>query len=62
MNPSLKDGLWHQFGAAIDMLESALLACPDDLWHFRSQQQEFWYMAYHCLFWLRGLPHQRHST
>lgn len=49
---ALKTSLWHQFGAAIDMLESAIIACPDDLWHFRSQQQEFWYMAYHCLFWL----------
>jgi hypothetical protein len=34
------------------MLESALVACPDELWHYRSQQQEYWYMAYHCLFWL----------
>jgi hypothetical protein len=47
----LKSSLWLQFGAAIDMFESALVACPDELWHFKSQQQEFWYMAYHCLFW-----------
>jgi hypothetical protein len=31
MNTNLKASLWHQFGAAIDMLESALVACPDDL-------------------------------
>ncbi|GHO70942.1 hypothetical protein KSC_098340 [Ktedonobacter sp. SOSP1-52] len=24
--------LWQQFGAAIDMLENALLACPASLW------------------------------
>jgi hypothetical protein len=37
MDPSLKTSLYHQFGAAIDMLESALVACPYELWHFRSQ-------------------------
>ena len=44
--------IWQQFGAAIDMLENALLACPDELWSDRSQQLEFWYVAYHTLFWL----------
>ena len=27
--------LWQQFGAAIDTLENALLACPDSLWNER---------------------------
>jgi hypothetical protein len=31
MNTSLKSDLYHQFGAASDMLESALVACPEDL-------------------------------
>ena len=26
--------------------------CPDDLWSDRSQRPEFWYLAYHTLFWL----------
>lgn len=52
MNSLIKTSLWHQLGAAIDMFESALIACPDELWHFRSQQEEFWYIGYHCLFWL----------
>ncbi len=52
MDSNLKSSLWHQLGAAIDMLERALTACPDELWHFRSQQEEFWYIGYHCLFWL----------
>ncbi len=51
---------WQQFGAAIDMLENALRACPDGLWRDRlwdhpSEQPEssqFWYIAYHALFWL----------
>jgi hypothetical protein len=45
-------GLWHQFGAAIDMLENALIACPDRLWNDRSRRPEFWYLVYHTLFWL----------
>lgn len=28
----MKEALWQQFGASIDMLENALLACPDELW------------------------------
>jgi hypothetical protein len=44
--------MWSQLGAAIDMLDSAVLACPEDLWRDRSKQPEFWYTAYHTLFWL----------
>ena len=44
--------LWRQFGAAIDMLENALLACPDELWSDRSRRPEFWYLVYHTLFFL----------
>jgi hypothetical protein len=44
--------LWQQFGAAIDMLENALLACPDELWSDRSRRPEFWYIVYHTLFFL----------
>lgn len=47
-----KTGVWKQFGAAIDMLENAMHACPDALWRDRSRRPEFWYLAYHTLFWL----------
>jgi hypothetical protein len=60
MEPGLKTDLWQQFGASIDMLDGALRACPDPLWRVRlwgenSQRPdlaEFWYIAYHTLFWL----------
>jgi hypothetical protein len=44
--------LWQQFGAAIDMLENAMLACPEELWSDRSERPEFWYVVYHTLFFL----------
>lgn len=52
--------LWKQFGAAIDMLDDAVVACPDSLWRqplwrdpsVPSQRAEFWYIVYHALFWL----------
>ena len=44
--------IWQQFGAAIDMLENALLACPEELWSDRSRRPEFWYVVYHTLFFL----------
>ncbi|MBI1801372.1 MAG: DinB family protein [Chloroflexi bacterium] len=52
MDTIWKTIIWSQFGAAIDMLDNALLACPDALWSDRSQQNEYWYVAYHALFWL----------
>jgi len=47
-----RTGIWHQFGAAIDMLDNAILACPEELWGDRTQDQEYWYVTYHALFWL----------
>jgi DinB family protein len=52
--------VWKQFGAAIDMLDDVLVACPDSLWRQSvwpdpsapSERAEFWYVAYHTLFWL----------
>lgn len=44
--------VWRQFGAAIDMLENAIDACPDEVWGDRARRPEFWYLAYHTLFFL----------
>jgi len=52
VNINLRAILWQQFGAAIDMLENAIVACPEQLWGDRSQQPEFWYVVYHTLFFL----------
>lgn len=60
MDDNLKTAIWNQFGSAIDMLENALRACPDELWQvyvsndrtMPPEFSEFWYVAYHTLFWL----------
>ena len=52
METLLKEIIWRQFGAAIDMLENAIVACPEALWSDRSQRPEFWYVVFHTLFWL----------
>jgi hypothetical protein len=53
--------IWQQFGAAIDDLDNAVRACPDELWRDRLWEDpahqhfflpEFWYIVYHTLFWL----------
>jgi DinB superfamily len=61
------DTLWttslqKQLLATIDMVENALQACPNELWQAhilgeqppesKPQYSEFWYVLYHCLFWL----------
>jgi hypothetical protein len=58
--PIWNTALLRQFGAAIAMLENAITACPDDLWQARIHSEdtdhsgfgEFWYVAYHTIFWL----------
>ena len=60
MDASVRSSVWRQFGAAIDMLENAIELCPEDLWEApllgegsrNADYSEFWYVAYHTLFWL----------
>ncbi len=73
METTLRAILWRQFGAAIDMLENALVACPASLWRerlwrtppppdFPPQFAEFWYVTFHALVWLdlylSGIPEE----
>jgi hypothetical protein len=53
MDTNTKQALWEQFGAAIDTLENAMHACPDDLWYDRTTSYpEYWATVHHTLFWL----------
>jgi hypothetical protein len=57
LNEGWKTSIWKQFGAAIEMLEKAIRACPGELWvpaarGGNPEQWESWYIAYHALFWL----------
>jgi len=60
MDSTLNTVLEAQFGAALDMLGNAIQECPDSLWrerlwnHPKEQPgfSEFWYLAFHALFWL----------
>jgi len=52
MNSETKSIIWGQFGAAIDMLENAINACPDSLWGNKIGHSEFWYITFHALFFL----------
>jgi hypothetical protein len=47
MDNTFKTELWKQYGAALDMLENALVKCPTSLW---DDGNKFWYNAYHCIF------------
>ena len=73
METQWQAALWRQFGAAIDMLDHALAACPAALWeerlwrtaspsHFPRQFSEFWYVGFHALVWfdlyLTGRPEE----
>jgi hypothetical protein len=58
MDSRLKNSLWQQFGAALDTLEDAINLCPDALWTAAlwkdpedARYGQFWFIAYHTLFW-----------
>ena len=46
---TVKDSIYGQFGAAIDMLENAVRFCPDGLWE---NEKAFSHQAFHTLFFL----------
>jgi hypothetical protein len=54
-----RTSVWQQYGAAIDMLEDVIGLCPDHLWTAvlwkdtdDMRYGQFWFVAYHTLFWL----------
>ena len=47
-----KQLVWGQLGGAIDMLENAILACPDEIWRAGETPRAPWYLTYHTLFFL----------
>ena len=48
LDNSIRQSIWSQFGAGLDMLENAIQMCPDQLW---VTKLNFWYTSYHCIFW-----------
>lgn len=49
MNPSLKQILWNQFGASMDMLIHVISNCPED--YFLTNKR-FYYIAFHSTIFL----------
>jgi hypothetical protein len=59
MDTDLKTSIWQQYGAAIDMLDDTINLCPEPLWTavlWKDSEDvrygQFWFVAYHTLFWL----------
>src|SRR5260370_1398406 len=62
METTVRTMVWRQFGAAIDMLENALVVCPASLWNQSlwsappdppqpPADAAFWTLTFHTLFW-----------
>lgn len=45
----LKESLWYQFGASIDMVKNAIMLYPEENW---GADKKLFYNAYHCLIYL----------
>ena len=42
----------EQYGAAINMLESVINNCPEEIWDDRTSDPPFWQVAYHTMYFL----------
>lgn len=51
MSANERQALEGQFGAALAMLENAVLACPEAVWAAGPPWHQFWYLAFHALWW-----------
>ena len=49
MMNTLRESLWKQFGASIDMLSNAIQMWPEELWE---RKKKFFYISYHTLIFL----------
>ena len=45
----LKESLWKQFGASIDMLKKAIILWPEEYWN---SVKRFYYISYHTIIFL----------
>jgi hypothetical protein len=52
VNEQWKQMVWGQLGGALDMLENAIAACPDEIWRAGQPPRALWYVTYHTLFFL----------
>ena len=65
MSEKIQDVLQFQFTASLQMLGNAIGACPDEVWGDQISYYEFWYYAYHTIFWtdfyLSSIPEEEFS-
>ena len=52
MQSKINEYVLAQFGASIDMLENAIDLCPSEIWNRNDGFSDFWYIAYHTLFFI----------
>ena len=48
----VQDAIQSQYQAALEMLQQAVVRCPESMWDDRSYKNVFWLVVYHALFYL----------
>lgn len=46
---TIRASIISQYHASLDMLQQAVIRCPDSLWDDRQYKNVFWHVAYHTL-------------
>jgi hypothetical protein len=47
---NIKDSVKSQYLASLEMLQQAVVSCPDTMWDDRTYKNVFWHVSYHLLF------------
>ncbi len=51
MLSDVKTSLISQFGASLNMVETAIRECPENVWLMEIRGHRIWQVIYHCLFY-----------
>jgi hypothetical protein len=48
---NIQASILSQYLASLEMLNQAILQCPEELWNYSGDRNQFWHISYHVLFY-----------
>ena len=58
----IQSAIIDQYGAALEMLQQAIIQCPPACWDNPQDRKQFWLVAYHALFYTYLYLHDNLTT
>ena len=58
----IRECFCSQYYASLEMLQQAVVKCPDSLWNDMNNKNKFWHIAYHTLFYTHMYLQEHEKT